>query len=451
MHTAECSTPSIERDVALHQLRIETAFLELLPAPGPCEEAAIIVPRLEIDLENTSQFRLSKYHREPHSIPLCRLVLTMARHLRAGVPYARMNGEGQPIEMPTVHQIQPLQDPRWGAFLERHTRASAFHTVAWLQALQRTYGYKPLAYTTSPPDSALQNAMLFCLIDSWLTGRRLVSLPFSDYCDPLFASHTELNVLLPAMEHEVHRQNVRYIEIRPKDGPTIVNTSLFQSNRDYWLHHLDLTQDLDTIFSSFHKASIQRKIRRAEREGLIRQHGRSEFLLDAFCRLNLLTRRRHHVPPQPRKWFENLIDCFGQALSIHVAFKDTKPLAAILIIRYKDTVVYKYGASDGQHHNLGGTHLLFWRAIQDAKTDHAKVFDFGRSDHDDTGLITFKDRWGCERSTLTYSRFTPSAQSEDSYLSNTQARRLVSARRALDILPDGAFQLVGSLLYKHMG
>ena len=168
-------------------------------------------------------------------------------------------------------------------------------------------------------------------------------------------------------------------------------------------------------------------------------------------RLNLLTRRRHHVPPQPRKWFENLIDCFGQALSIQVAFKDTKPVAAILTIRHKDTVVYKYGASDGRYHNLGGMHLLFWRAIQEAKNTHAKGFDFGRSDHDADGLITFKDRWGSRRSTLTYSRFTPSAQSQDSYLSNTQDRRFSSAIRALEILPDGALQLVGSLFYKHIG
>ena len=184
--------------------------------------------------------------------------------------------------------------------------------------------------------------------------------------------------------------------------------------------------DLNTIFSSFHKSSIQRKIRRAQREGLTQQHGRSEFLLDAFCRLNLLTRRRHHVPPQPRRWFENLIDCFGQSLIIQVAFKDTKPVAAILTIRYKDTVVYKYGASDRHYHNLGGMHLLFWGAIQEAKTIASRYSTLDAPTLMPTGLITFKDRWGCRRSTLTYSRFTPSAESEGSYLSNTHARRLTA-------------------------
>ena len=353
--------------------------------------------------------------------------------------------------MTMVHQIQPLHDPRWGAFLERHPHASVFHTVAWLKALQRTYGYEPVAYTTSPPGGALQNAILFCLVDSWLTGRRLVSLPFSDHCEPLVASQAELDVLLFALEHEVRERNLRYIEIRPKSGVATPSKSLFQSNTVHWLHQLDLMPDLKTIFSTFHKSSIQRKIRRAQSEGLTEQLGRSESLLDAFCRLNLHTRRRHHVPPQPRRWFENLIDCFGQSLIIQVAFKDTKPVAAILTIRYKDTVVYKYGASDHHRHSLGGTHLLFWRAIQRAKGDYLKVFDFGRSDHENTGLITFKDRWGCRRSVLTYSRFTRSTHSGDTYFSNTNDRSLGSARRALEILPDGLLQLLGNLFYRHLG
>ena len=61
-----------------------------------------------------------------------------------------------------------------------------FHTSGWLRALQRTYGYEPVAFTTSPPGADLdERRSLFCDIRSWLTGRRLVSLPFSDHCEPL--------------------------------------------------------------------------------------------------------------------------------------------------------------------------------------------------------------------------------------------------------------------------
>ena len=48
----------------------------------------------------------------------------------------------------TVWQIDPVQDPRWAVFIERHPGATVFHTPGWLEALRRTYGYEPAALTT---------------------------------------------------------------------------------------------------------------------------------------------------------------------------------------------------------------------------------------------------------------------------------------------------------------
>ena len=77
-----------------------------------------------------------------------------------------------------VYRIDPLKDERWVRFVEEHPDASVFHTPAWLTALERTYGYEPVVFTTSPPDAELKNAIVFCRIESWLTGHRIVSLPF---------------------------------------------------------------------------------------------------------------------------------------------------------------------------------------------------------------------------------------------------------------------------------
>src|SRR5262245_8974230 len=84
-----------------------------------------------------------------------------------------------------VSSFDPLSDPRWNDLLAWHPTASAFHTPAWLWALRRSYGYQPVAYTTSAPGVPLGDGMVFCRVESWLTGRRLVSLPFSDHCTPL--------------------------------------------------------------------------------------------------------------------------------------------------------------------------------------------------------------------------------------------------------------------------
>lgn len=349
-----------------------------------------------------------------------------------------------------VYQIDPLKDPRWNELLHGCSRASVFHTSAWLESLHRTYGYEPVAYTTSLPGRELRNAIVFCRVASWLTGRRLVSLPFSDHCEPLIDDPAELQFFSPALKEEFHRDRLAYVEIRPKHelhDPCF----LFHSNRSFCFHQLELTPDLDTIFKAFHKNSTQRKVRRAEREGLTYSEGQSESLLDHFYHLLLFTRRRHQVPPQPKLWFRNLIACFGEALKIRVALKGTEPVAAILTLQHKDTLVYKYGCSNALWSALGGTHLLFWQAIQQAKRDGLRLFDLGRSDCDNQGLITFKDRWGATRSTLTYSRFTASAASKANFASVANGWNSRMARQVFSHLPDGIFRSAGSLIYKHLG
>src|SRR5260370_1495614 len=93
-------------------------------------------------------------------------------------------------------QLDPIRDPRWADLVDKHPKAEVFNTVPWLQALHCTYGYQPVAFTSSPPGVELKNGIVFCRIDSWLTGHRLVSLPFSDHCEPLCDSTTDLKFLI---------------------------------------------------------------------------------------------------------------------------------------------------------------------------------------------------------------------------------------------------------------
>jgi lipid II:glycine glycyltransferase (peptidoglycan interpeptide bridge formation enzyme) len=191
---------------------------------------------------------------------------------------------------------------------------------------------------------------------------------------------------------------------------------------------------------------VQRKIRRSEREGLACEEGTSESQLAKFYHLLRLTRRRHGVPPQPLAWFRNLIDCLGEKVTIHIASKDGQPISSILTLSFKKTIVYKYGCSDAQYHNLGGMPFLFWRAIQEAKKMALEEFDFGRSDLEDSGLVTFKDHLGASRSTLTYYRY-PASQAGLA----ANGWKLQTAKWLFAHLPDPALTLAGRLLYKHIG
>lgn len=347
-------------------------------------------------------------------------------------------------------RIEPLSDPRWERFLQGHPRASLFHSSAWLKALSRTYGYQPIAYTTSPAGEDLDNAIVFCRVESWLTGRRLVSLPFSDHCEPLVDTEQDLAALTAAVEEESRGKHWRYVEIRPLEQSGI-NTPLRRDAVKYAFHQLDLGPDLGTLFRNFHKSSTQRKIHRAERENLTYREGSTDVLLDHFYRLLKVTRKRHHLPPQPRNWFANLMDGFGDALKLRVAFKDGQAIAAIMTIRYKDTLVYKYGGCDSRFNNMGCMHLLLWKAIQDAKACGLHVFDFGRTDADQSGLITFKSRWGATQSVLTYSRFSVSDDSTHLFDLPTGKWKSKTTKFVMAHLPSGFLARIGQHMYGHIG
>src|SRR5579859_7796026 len=118
-----------------------------------------------------------------------------------------------------VYEFDPISDERWPTLVAGHPQASVFHTRAWLSALQSTYGYRPLVLTTCPPDVHVTGGMVCCEIRSWLTGRRLVSLPFSDHCEPLVNDRKELDAILAHARRAADKGRYDRIEIRPHSAP----------------------------------------------------------------------------------------------------------------------------------------------------------------------------------------------------------------------------------------
>ncbi len=174
-------------------------------------------------------------------------------------------------------------------------------------------------------------------------------------------------------------------------------------------------------------------------------------MLDNFYKLHTMTRRRHRRPPQPRQWFVNLMNCFGPALKIRVAFKGQGPVAAVLTIRHKDTMVYKYGGSDSRFNNLGSMHLLLWKAIMEAKAAGLQSFDFGRTEATQQGLITFKKRWGAAQSNLIYSRYSLSDDVSHLFESSASNWKSRVAKYLLAHMQPGVLSLAGRALYRHVG
>lgn len=344
-----------------------------------------------------------------------------------------------------LYKVNPLNDLRWSEFAQKHAQATAFHQSGWLEALRRTYGYEPMALTTAAPGQVLSNGMPLCKVSSWMTGTRLVSLPFADHCQPLVGTSQELREFTDALQAECNRRSWKYVELRPL-SQNFKAYGEIERCASFWFHSLDLGLSLENIFSGLHKNSFQRKIRRAERESLSYEVGRSQRLVDEFYGLLISTRRRHHLLPQPRAWFKNLVDCMGDAVRIRVARKDEKPIAAMLSLRNQSSVIYKYGCSDAEYHPLGGMPMLFWKLIQESKAAGADNIDLGRCDLEHNGLMVFKDRLGASKRYLSYYRYT-----NQKVRSRSAVPGVLTNLSNMFHLPDVVLSAAGKMLYRHLG
>jgi CelD/BcsL family acetyltransferase involved in cellulose biosynthesis len=348
---------------------------------------------------------------------------------------------------PGFSRIAPLSDTRWEEFLQKQSAASVFHSRPWLTALQNTYGYEPLAFTTSAAGEPLRDAVLFCKVQSWLIRPRLVSLPFSDHAMPLLSEPETLESLLGFIALGTEEREWASVELRPPNAVEgLSGWTPFRDGQQFALHKLNLQPSLEGLFRALNKDSTQRKIRKAEREHLSYEEGRSDEQLRKFFQVFVMTRLRKVIPPPPLEWFRNILEAFADRAKIRIATtRDGELAGAILTLSYKDTMIYKYGATNAKYHNLGTMPFLLWKAIEDAKRAGATVFDFGRSDVDNKGLIRFKDHFGAEQTLFTHKVFPGSSKL------NAGHPNLKYAKRIFAYLPESAFILAGKLIYPHIG
>lgn len=360
----------------------------------------------------------------------------------------RFSATRRSLRLSLLYEIDPLKDVRWRGFLQRHPRASVYHSVGWLEALRKTYGYEPVVLTSSAPTRELENGLLFCHVRSWLTGNRMVSLPFSDHCAILCDSERELDVLIFDLQSKISSKEGRYLEFRPSHE-SFGNSAQklgFKPIARYILHNVDLRPKSEEIFVRLDKDSIQRRVCHAERVGVVEVCGRSQDLLRDFFGLVVRTRARHNLPPQPYDWFKNLLECMGDAADLRLAYRESVPVAGVLILHFRGMSYYKYGASDERLHKLGAMPFLLWRTILHSKSIGSLSFNLGRTGKDQRGLLRFKNRWTSTSQPLTYWAF-PLERS----LTFFNDWKLTMVKRLCSLLPERLLATAGRGIYRHVG
>jgi len=332
----------------------------------------------------------------------------------------------------------------WDTFVESHPNGTPYHLSCWLKTIHQTYSFKPLLYVKKNAFGEIKSVLPCFSIKSLFTGSRVVSLPFSDYGGPLFNEHFgEKDVLREITK--THGRSVKYIEIRN----SLDEDCSFTCYNCYKRHILNLQSDLPTIKKGINRRTILYSIRKAQKAGVEIKEENSQHGIEQFYRLNLLTRKKHGVPSQPKMFFNKLFEHIiskGNGF-ILLAIFDSKVIAASIFLKFGRQIHYKYNASDPEYlKKANPNHLLTWHAIEIGVAEGMQCLDFGRTSPDNKGLIRFKEMWGMKSIDLYYNYY-PRIQGVISREESGWLYRFLTG--IWGSLPVRISEKIGPMIYKH--
>jgi hypothetical protein len=339
--------------------------------------------------------------------------------------------------------VNPLNIENWDRLLEDHGGATIFHSSSWAKVLSETYRYNPKYFVRFYNDKLL--ALLPLMeIRSIFTGKRAVSLPFTDFSPPLYKDEESFAGLMEEAVKHGAEVDWKRIEIRG----SIPGILTEQPAAEYLTHDLNLSSDEEGIRSRV-RDSTMRQVRKAAREGVTIDEQPSTEGIQQYYRLNRLTRKRHGLPPQPFSFFTSIYkNIISKGMgTVYLATYRGKCVAGAIFFHFKDQVLFKFGASDNRYRQLGINNLVMWEAIKGCAGGHYRNLNFGRTDPDNHGLRRFKSGWGSTESKVTYYSYDLLKGSYvwENHLVKEWQKRILSRT------PVPVLGLLGSLMYRHVG
>lgn len=341
--------------------------------------------------------------------------------------------------------IDSENDRRWDEFVLRHPLGMIYHHSSWGKVLKATFGYEPFYVALERSESGeFEGILPFLLIKSKLTGKRLVSLPFTSYCSRLMPESELENIVNFVYDHH---PDADYLEVKLLEKAEI-STILFEKKPAYTTHILHIDKDIGQIFKSFHNTSIRQTIKRAEKNDLQFRITDMEEDLEKFYTLEIMTRKKHGLPPHPYSFFSNMWQELRKEnfLIIPLIEYHDKVIAAAVVLRFKDTFHFEYHASDQNYHRLFPNQKLIWQLIKMAHREGARYFDFGRTSLINRSLIVFKERWGAKEQLLPYYYYPKAIKVNRD---NGIARQILGFINRF--LPPSVLRIEGKLIYPHLG
>ena len=288
---------------------------------------------------------------------------------------------------------QPSDEAAWDRFVASSADGTIFHTIAWKRVVHEVFRHRP-HYLLATDGQDIHGVLPLFQVRGILTGRVLVSTPYSVYGGLCGASPEAARVLIDEAQALATRRGARYVELRHYgqthgDLPTKALYSTFVRPLD---------ADPEVNFNAVPRKQ-RRMIRQGSKHGLVARQG-WEFLKD-FYEIFLVSRRHLGSPAFPLRLFESIRDRFDKQAQLLTIWHQEQPVAGVISLFHGDRVMPYYGAALPSAFALAANDFMYWEVMREACLAGYRKFDFGRS-REGSGAFDFKRHWGFEPEPLAY-------------------------------------------------
>lgn len=349
--------------------------------------------------------------------------------------------------------IDPTNDSRWDSFVHSHPFGWICHLSGWGQALERSFKHIKGHYLAVLDERGthIRSALPLFEVRSWLTGNRLVSIPFATLCDPLISSSEDFELLMDKTLELSRALKISRIQVRTRAADEYIQDERLSSTRFYKHHYLSLEPELDKLLKTFNRSCVRQKIARAGKSRFSLRRAEAKSDLSEFYHVFCMTQKRLGLPPLPYEFFLALWDAFGQTdnMVVFMAEKDNQVIAGIVLFVFRDRASLEVAGWDEEYLNVCPNHFLYWEAIKYARENGCRIFDFGRTSPNNHGLMKFKKHWGTQVVDLPEYQYP--ACTDEKQVSPDKSMRYRLVRALCQKVPERAYEHLGRFCYRHLG
>jgi len=296
-----------------------------------------------------------------------------------------MNVDHSEIKTMNIRVADDSDSAAWNDYVDSLPGHTYGHRWQWRDILRESFGVVPY-YFLAETDGRIVGVLPTVFMKSMLFGKFLVSLPWLDYGGPLTDNPRISSLLVDKASSLAREKNCRFFEmraIRDRLEGLVEKTDKFS-------FFLDLTKGEEAVWKSFN-AKARNQVRKAVKLGLTAEVGGAE-LINNFYRIFSYNMRDLGTPVWPKSLFTEIFRRFGRDANIALVKLDNNPIAAGLIIHYRNYSGVPSASAYRKYINLCPNNLLYWAIIKYCIERGSRTFDFGRSSLG-SGTYHFKKQW----------------------------------------------------------